>query len=65
VVAPPAYQYGMARMYEMASSRTIDICRTLDEAYAILEIRVPPFQTVTLDATGLVMLSSEREQKAG
>ena len=66
VVAPPAYLYGMARMYEVASSRTITICRSLDEAYAILGIRVlPSLKTVTLDPDGCVVLSNEREQKAG
>jgi len=66
VVAPPAYQYGMVRMYEMAASRTIEICRSIQEAYAVLGIHVSPsFQTVTLDAEGRVVLGSRPERKAG
>ena len=67
VVTPPAYQFGMARMYQMVAKRDIDICRSLGEAYKLLDVRVPPaYQTVTLDTTGHVVMAAPRKhQKAG
>jgi hypothetical protein len=67
VVTPLAYQFGMARMFQIVSNRNIEICRSRGEAYAVLGIKVPStFQTVTLDDSGRVVLSTDSdEQRAG
>ncbi len=67
VVAPAAYQFGLARMFQMVADRDIDICRSMAEAYALLGLHPPiVWHAVSLDAKGRMTVSAPRkQQKAG
>ena len=50
LVAPSDYIFGMARMFQMLGDRTrpdLQIVRTLDEAYRLLQIDSPEFTPVS------------------
>jgi hypothetical protein len=48
-VAPKDHLYGLSRMFSLMASETrpnLHVVRTMDEAYALLEIQVPQFTRV-------------------
>ena len=49
-IAPTNFIYGMVRMFQMLGEKTrpnLHIVRTLDEAYALLQLESPEFSPVT------------------
>jgi hypothetical protein len=49
-IAPTSFIYGMVRMFQMLGEKTrpnLHIVRTLDEAYALLQLESPEFSPVT------------------